>query len=455
VCGSAALDVARRSAPEFDAAGALEALRRDWCHAAMVLRVDPGESSAASTRGWRSMLTRIAELKLATIVAIAAVLRLAWLWFCPNEPISDQLVYHQAATAIANGQGFVEPNGQPHGWWPVGYSAALAPFYWLLGESPRVGHFANLLFGVAAVVALHRLARALAGPAVAALAALALAVYPTAIVMTTVHALENLYIPIVLAALALLVERGSGPRSRWGAMLACSVLLGLGAYVRAPALLMLAAVPVWLLITGLGWRRVLLPTLVSAALALALLVPWGLRTQAHFGTFQLVSMNGKSNLWMGNHPGSDGGYHDLPADVAGLSVPERERELGARALAFIRAEPGQYLLRCLRRCVATLRSDTIAVSWSEPGLVARGASALVTPLKALTSAAYYALAALAAWSLLRRRRTLDRADLLLALVLAVLAFPFIAIVGGNRYHLPLSPFLILLAARAVLPPSAR
>ena len=74
------------------------------------------------------MLTRIAELKLATIVAIAAVLRLAWLWFCPNEPISDQLVYHQAATAIASGQGFVEPNGQPHGWWPVGYSAALAPF---------------------------------------------------------------------------------------------------------------------------------------------------------------------------------------------------------------------------------------------------------------------------------------------------------------------------------------
>jgi hypothetical protein len=40
-------------------------------------------------------------------------------------------------------------------------------------------------------------------------------------------------------------------------------------------------------------------------------------------------------------------------------------------------------------------------------------------------------------------------------VLAVLAFPFIAIVGGNRYHLPLSPFLILLAARVLVPAPAR
>jgi len=419
----------------------------------MVHQVGPDDLATVTQRGWRNWLTRAAGLKLSTIVALATLLRLAWLWFCPNLPISDQLVYHQAATAIANGQGFVEPGGQPHGWWPVGYSAALAPFYWLFGCEPRVGHGANLLFGIAAVVALHRLARALAGPAVAALAALVLALYPTAIVMTTVHALENLYIPVVIAALAVLVERGSGPGRRWGAVLANSVLLGLGAYVRAPALLMLSAMPLWLVATGLTWWRAILPTLVAASVALALLVPWGLRTQQQFGTFQLVSMNGMSNLWMGNHPGSDGGYRNLPADVADLSVPERERELGARTIAYIRAEPGQYLLRCLRRCVTTLRSDTIAVSWSEPGLSARGASALAKPLKVLTSGGYYAIAALAIWSLWRRRRVLDRGDLLLVAVLAILAFPFVAIVGGNRYHLPLAPFLILLAVRA-LPSSA-
>jgi 4-amino-4-deoxy-L-arabinose transferase-like glycosyltransferase len=405
--------------------------------------------------GWRRLVARCAGLGLPAILVLAGLLRLLWLWFCPNEPISDQYIYHQAATAIARGEGFVDVDGQPHGWWPVGYSAALAPFYWLAGDAPRVGHFANLLFGLAAVFALHRLALALAGPAVAAVAALLLALHPTAIVMTTVHALENLYIPIVLGALAVLVRCGSGPGSRWRAVLATGALLGLGAYVRAPSLLLLAVVPLWLLVTGVRFWRSLVPAAAAAVVALVLLLPWGMRTSRHFGTFQFVSMNGMSNLWMGNHPGSDGGYHELPADVAALSVPDRERELGARAIAFIREQPGQYLLRCVRRCVTTLRSDTIAVGWSEPGLAARGLAGLVKPLKALTTVAWWLIAGAALWSLWRRRRELDRGDLLLVAVLAVLAFPFVAIVGGNRYHLPLGPILVLLAARLVTAAPAR
>jgi 4-amino-4-deoxy-L-arabinose transferase-like glycosyltransferase len=415
--------------------------------------IDARDPAPAPTGGWPRLVARLTGLGLPAILLIAGVLRLSWLWFCPNHPISDQYIYHQAAIAIAHGQGFVETNGQPHGWWPVGYSAALAPFYWLFGEAPRTGHFANLLFGLAAVFALHRLALALAGPAVAAVAALLLALHPTAIVMTTVHALENLYIPIVLGALAVLVRFGRGPVARWRAVLATGVLLGLGAYVRAPSLLLLAVVPLWLLLTGVSFWRTLLPTAAAAGVALVLLLPWGFRTAHHFGSFQLVSMNGMSNLWMGNHPGSDGGYHELPAEVAALSVPDREKELGARAIAFIREQPGQYLLRCVRRCFTTLRSDTIAVGWSEPGLVARGLGGLVTPLKALTSVAFYLLGAAAVWSLWRRRRALDRGDLLLVAVLALLAFPFVAIVGGNRYHLPLGPILVLLAARLVRSPA--
>ncbi|MCU0866007.1 MAG: glycosyltransferase family 39 protein [Planctomycetes bacterium] len=410
--------------------------------------IDTGVPANGST-GWQRLVSRMAGLGLPRILLLAGLLRLLWLWLCPNQPVSDQHIYHQAAIALARGEGFVETSGQPHGWWPVGYSAALAPFYWLFGDAPRIGHGANLLFGLATVFALHRLALALAGPAVAAVAALLLALHPTAIVMTTVHALENLYIPIVLGALAVLVRFGPGPGARWRAVLVTGLLLGLGAYVRAPSLLLLTVVPLWLLLIGIGFWRTLLPTLAAAVVALVVLLPWGFRTQHHFGTFQLVSMNGMSNLWMGNHPGSDGGYHELPADVAALSVPDREKELGARAIAFIREQPVQYLLRCARRCVMTLRSDTIAVSWSEPGLLARGLGGLVTPLKAITSAAFYLVGAAALWSLWRRRRALDRVDLLLVAVLAVLAFPFVAIVGGNRYHLPLGPVLVLLAARGL------
>lgn len=416
---------------------------------------DAGQRILGPQGVWRRLLAASGTCKLPAILLLAGLLRLLWIWFCPNQPISDQDVYHQAATAIARGEGFVDTDGQPHGWWPVGYSAALAPFHWLFGDAPRVGHFANLLFGLAAVFALHRLALAVAGPAVAAISALLLALHPTAVMMTTVQALENLYIPIVLSALALLVRSEGSSSSRWRAVLATGALLGLGAYVRAPSLLLLAMVPLWLLVTRVGLWRITVSSAVSAAVALLLLLPWGVRTSQHFGSFRIVSMNGMSNLWMGNHAGSDGGYNPLPAEVAGLSVPEREKELGARAIAFIREHPGQYLLLCVNRCIRTLGTDTIAVTWNEPGLATRGATALTKPLKALTTAAWWLLAAAALWSLWRRRQALDRGDFLLLACLAVLAFPFVAIVGGNRYHLPLGPILMLLAARLVASPSPR
>ena len=383
---------------------------------------------------------------LATLLLLAFALRLGWLWLCPNQPVSDQSVYHQAAIAIAHGDGFVELDGRPHGWWPVGYSAAMAPFYWLLGDSPRSGHVANLLFGVALVAAVFRLALELFGRRAAWLAGLLAAVNPTAVLMTTVLALENLYAPMVVGALAILVGGARAAAPTWRRVAAVGVLLGLAAYVRAPAVLLLVTIPCWALVNGRGWLRGVGYGAAAAALALLVLLPWGLRTKACFGTFQLVSMNGMSNLWMGNHPGTDGGYHELPADVASLTIPERERELGARAIAFIVEQPGQYLQNCLRRAVMTLRSDTIAVGWNETGLAARGLQSLSMPLKLLTSGAFFLIGAAAIWSCWRRRRDLGRADLLLALVLAVLAFPFVAIVGGNRYHLPMAPLLWVLVA---------
>jgi 4-amino-4-deoxy-L-arabinose transferase-like glycosyltransferase len=413
------------------------------------MAVMPAVADANASRlprsGARQWLDRLTNLPLPLVLLVAAALRLGWILACANEPVSDQIVYHQAAVAIAEGRGFVDVDGHPHGWWPVGYSAALAPFHWLFGSSPRVGHAVNLGFGLLAVFALHRLARALAGPRVAVLAALLLALHPTSILMTTVLALENLYIPIFLAALAVLAHVAA--RSWLLAAVAVGGLLGLGAYVRAPSVLLIAAIPIWLLASGARLLRAFLATLAAVAIALLLLVPWGMRTQREFGTFQLFSMNGMSNLWMGNHPGSDGGYHELPADVAALSVPERERELGARAIRFISAEPSAYLVRCFRRSAVTLRSDTIAVAWNEDGLESSGLASLAMPLKTLTTAVHWLVLGGAIASLWRRRRVLDRGDLLLVVVLGVLAFPFVAIVGGNRYHLPLAPVLLLLVAR--------
>ena len=410
---------------------------------------DETRATAATAATTPPATRTVLRLRLAWILALAAAVRVIWIVLCPNEPISDQVIYHSAAVDLAHGRGFLDDSGNPHGWWPVGYPAALTPFYWLLGDTPRSDHVANLVFALALVGGVHELGRRLFGATAAAFAALVAALHPTMVMLTTVLVTENLFLPMSVWGGVLVVASVGAGRLRWGPVLGAGALFGLGAYVRAPGLLLVGTLFLWPLLCRAGWSRALQAGAAAAVVAIATLLPWGFRTQAHFGTFQVVSMNGGSNLWMGNHPGSDGGYTELPADIGGLSIPEREAELRRRALAFVRAEPLEYVRLCVRRLWTTLRSDTVGPTWNEPGLQARGLAWTATPLRGVCTLAFHALNALALAGLWWRRRQLGRADGLLLAQLVLAAVPFTFIVGGNRYHLPLAPSVWLLAGAGV------
>ena len=189
-------------------------------------------------------------------------------------------------------------------------------------------------------------------------------------------------------------------------------------------------------------------TALVCAVVIATLLPWGLRTQQQFGTFQLISMNGGSNLWMGNHEGSDGGYVKVPDAIAQLPLPAREQLLRDRALSFVIEHPRKYAALCATRILSTLRSDTIFARWNETGIRARFGTGAVKYVKALCTLGYFAALGLLACSLFLRRRSFSAADAVLITALAVLALPFVLIVGGNRYHVPLAPYVLVWAAAA-------
>jgi hypothetical protein len=154
---------------------------------------------------------------------------------------------------------------------------------------------------------------------------------------------------------------------------------------------------------------------------------------------------------MGNHPGSDGGYARIPERMRALPLVEREAALKKEAVDYIVSHPGDYIGRIARRGWITLRSDTIAAVWNEPGIVAVFGRSGVLVVKVLCIAAYYGLLLTLALALFARARASSLAwqdGYLIALALACAA-PFLLIVGGNRYHLPLLPLLSVWAAGAL------
>lgn len=389
------------------------------------------------------IVTLLDRLDARWIVLIALGLRLGWLLFCNNPTTSDTFIYHDSAIHIAAGDGFLDESGNPQGWWPVGYPALLAPFYRIFGASTRVAHVVNAFLGALAVFGVFKLGRSLFGERAGRAAASIVAIYPTFVMYTTCIASENAVLaglPWLLWLFVLAARTGSWPLTALS-----GVLLAAGAYVRAPTLFVAATLPLLALLFRRGWIDAAARGALVVAVAVALLVPWGLRNQRAFGRFSLVSMNGSSNLWMGNHPGSNGGYAPLPDEFEGVPLVVREDELGARAKRFIKEHPGQFAVLTVKRLWLTLRSDTIAAEWNTRGMQQRFGRNVAVPAKMLCTAAYYLLwvGALSALVMRARRRLWGWQDWYLLALVGLLAFPFVVIVGGNRYHLPMLPLLAI------------
>ena len=377
-----------------------------------------------------------AQLELA--LAAGIIIRLLWIALIPNTPVSDQEVYQAGATSLAAGEGFNFGNGDPNGFWPVGYSALLAPAYALFGPSLTVAYFVNLLFAIGLIIAVYALGRRVVGPTVGAVAAWTMALYPTMIAYTTIVASENVYLPI-LTAFVIATLAMYGARRSWAWTIAAGLLLGIGILVRPPALALpaVALVAGWAL--GRSWQQIVLRTAVCTTLGLAVCVPWGLRNQSTFGVFKLSAFNGGPVLWFGNHDGPPETV--VPPRFHDMTVVERDRAMQKEAIAYIKAHPGIFIQRCFARTWTALRSETVAALWNERGLQARFGEGSVLTAKVIFSLGYYVLLVGTLVGLWLRRRHWLKVDSVLLMTIAVSAAPFIVFDSQNRYHLPLVPIM--------------
>lgn len=379
--------------------------------------------------------------KLPVIVAAGVALRVAWVCFNPNDPVDDQLAYLHGAETLAGGRGFESRADVAMAVWPPGYSVYLALFFRAFGVSLTAASAANIVLGALGIVGVHRLCEVAFGARAAPLAAWAYALYPGFVVMACVWCAENLYCAAVPWLLWLVLQRARGPAAL---DFAIAALIAVMVYVRSAALLLVLLVPAAL---WLHQARALRSTLLVGALVFVALLPWGFRNQRELGEFSLLPFNGGTNLWIANHPGADGSWMRAPADIRLLDDVQTNRILGERARAFIHDQPLSYLALCGRRTLTTLRSDTSMAEWNREGLEFRHGPRAVFALKCVCSVAYWLLLLSAAASLYQRRTLLGRTDALIALGLLLLSAPFVLIIGGNRFLLPLLPLLMCWAAR--------
>jgi len=407
--------------------------------------------------GWWPRLARERRWLVGAIV-LGLLVRLLYVLLTRHLRLAgDELEYDYEGRMIAAGHWWWSkvPYGIPH---PSANKAPLYPlwvgfWYWLFGHHPLLVRFVQIPIGAVVIWLTWLLARRLFGPRVAIAAAVVVAVYPFAWQYEELLYSESFATPLTLAFLVLAL---TGRPTRRRALLA-GLVLGVALLVRPTSIILLAPLAVCL-IFRIGWRRAIVLSALTTALAVLVVAPWTIRNAivehgfvpislqdaAAYGTFNPVSANDPVYPYAWRPIDASTGYLFDPRHK--LSDVALRNELDDYARNYIEQHPTSVLAAFFWNGLSRLW-DISHISHSLAQVSAEGRS---RPVTIAGLYCYYVLFVLALAGLWRWRRRRELVWPVLALSLA--ASIVFTIDSGTRYRAPLEPLIAVLATSTVLVP---
>ena len=406
---------------------------------------------------------------LAWILVVALAVRVAVIVATPDfRPIFDASDYIRHAASIADGHGYpsslLEP-GSATAFRPPLYPLALAGVH-KLGGGWTAERCLGVLLGVVTVLLVFLIARRLWGERVALFAGAIAAVFPPLFVFSASLLSENLFLPLTLAALLAALVYRDDRRLRWA--IAAGVLCGLAGLTRTSGLptVLALALGVWTVRPRLSRAALAAPVALLAATAITV-APWVVRNTIAFDRFVGVSTatgfavagtySAESSA-RAEHPGQPftplqlGTFRALLAQ-RDLDEAELTGTLNDRGIDYASSHPG-YVVETAFWNVARIldieRTRSFEATFSATTVQALHVGNIDVPILYLTALyVVVALALLGAFAQLRRAGP-ARAPAFVWLVPALNILPALLIYGIARYRAPVDPFLVMLAAIAIV-----
>ncbi|MBU4224725.1 MAG: glycosyltransferase family 39 protein, partial [Chloroflexi bacterium] len=401
----------------------------------------------------------------ARIFLVAFVLRLVpvLLSFNLGIGLDDMFQYDMLARSLAAGNGFrwyaqedlptiqpyinldlssvdYDPRGVLTSFRPPLYPAFLALIYFLTGVDANRFFTARLVqafLGAALVPLTYALARRCfpANEKAAKISAWVVACYPLLVIYPLSLATENLF--FVLASSAMLALR-----ARW--FILAGILLGLTALTRSVSLVFAGLSVLWI---WFGLRQRKMAVLVFLTVTVVTL-PWMVRNTLLHGRLTGIESALGYDLYMGYHPEGFGTFQ-YPQSLELMTMMDDglRDEIGqAKAIEFIKADPGRIPYLAVRRLGHFFGLERRALTYFySNNFFGHISTPLLLTIAAIVLLPFIIVSASAAFGLAITRWR--RENLLMALFILGYLTPHIFILGEDRFHLTLIPFLGILAAQ--------
>lgn len=422
-------------------------------------------------RGFMRKALTEGGVALVAVLAVALAVRVAAVGATHDyKPYGDAIDYdkHGAVLEFAHSYpytGFAAPRTAT-AFRPPAYPYLLAGAYGLSASRWTVGRLAGAILGVLAIALLYLIAHAVWGRRTALWSAGFGAVFPPLVLLSTGLVAENLFLPVMLGAVACtFAARRSSHVLYWS--LAAGAMCGLAALTRGNGLLLLVPVGLGLATVGRGrGARALLAPGAAVLATLLVLTPWTLRnadvfhrflplgTEAGFtvaGTYNQIAAKDDKYQGLARLLTDVPEYRPLLGQP-GVNESELSSDLGQKGFRYLRHHLG-YFATVVR--LAMLRSFDVgkahtfrsAQHWSEMGIPHGWRWWLRWSL--------YLTLVLAACGLVVLWRGGVRGPPFMWWAPVIVFLGSVWVVGGPRYRAPLDPFIAMLAGVALAALAAR
>ncbi|MDZ7344141.1 MAG: glycosyltransferase family 39 protein [candidate division KSB1 bacterium] len=404
---------------------------------------------------------------IALVLAAALAIRLVFFFVGMDKGLfyPDEYEYVELAKNLAEGNGF-SYKGQVTSFRPPGFAFLMAFVFWLFDTtSPVPVRAMQLLFSLVTVWIIYLAGRDGWGERVGLVAAGIFAFYPSLIGFNQILLTEPSFIFCISLACWAMIRHLRQPNSWWA--IGAGAALGLGALIRDT--LFYAGPVTVLFLIGCAMRNRRYRVWQTAALAggfLIAILPWIIRNSLLHGQLAMISTVGGVTFYMCNYEkapiirsdsifferpisDSEGYYYEtLLPELNGLSELDKQSAAVRKGLAYMIANPGVTVLRMLARLVDFWGQERLVINQ----FLAKYYGAMpMLAIFLIIAAVFFVYSVVVIGAVFGYFFTrLQPFDVYGLLFIAYYTAMHLMVFAHPRYHMPLLPFLIIVAARAWL-----
>jgi len=373
---------------------------------------------------------------LIAALALNFVLQFLALMFVDTMPIADSVYYIRLAEDLYTNGSYINSNGYPTCFWPVGLPAYLTLLKYITNDYIFLSKLTNIILSSFLILLLFKTFQDELSKKEKIIFLFSFLLFFNNLFSSNILLTDYPFTFFLWLGIFILIKYDHSIIY----LFLIGAIIGLMSYLR-PIGLLLPFVFFIYWRKNCGLKKALQKSIIVVAMMFFVLSPWIYRNYTLFHKFIPVSCNGGYNFLMGNHKFSSGGLNfnfNYDFDIA--NEPEEEQKAYIKAFEDILNQPFSALFRLPKKFLYSyLRGDS-SVTWALKKTKINIPPILLSVIFFTTNFSFYLVILLGILSVAKKKHFIDfrlkQIFRLIYLFIIILIFIF---VGGERYIIPLLP----------------